>query len=113
MDKSRVKRHRSEFITGAGVVVGAVICVIVGRSLCVSNTKPYPVTGNKIKGIDVPDGFSIGKVTDLFEDGDEIVAITTDLTVNDLGKFGEELVKYGLVADGTEAAITAEFLRNV
>ena len=125
MDKKKMKlfveKHKKELVVGASVVIGTVVCVIVGKSLCTSTNvtiptvespKGFPV-GNRIKDIEVPDGFSVGKVMDLFEDGDEIVAIAQDLTVNDLGKFGEELVKHGLVADGAESAITAEFLRNV
>lgn len=107
--KEFVKEHKKGFTVGTGIIIGAIACAIVGKSLNLS----YPKIENKIKNIDVPDGFSVGMVTDLFEDGEEIVTIVRELTVNDLGKLGKELIKYGIVADGAEAAITAEFLKEV
>jgi len=125
MDKKKVRKfvreHKKELIVGAGFVLGTVACVIVGKSLRTSKDVTVPAVKapegfqilNNIKDIEVPEGFSVGKTIDLFEDGDEIVAIVQDLTVNDLGKFGKELIKYGFITDGAEGAITAEFLRNV
>lgn len=125
MDRRKMKlfveRHKKEIIAGVGVVLGTAVCAVVGKYVCIPKGVAIPTVeipdgffvGNKIKNLTVPDGFSVGKVMDLFEDKDEIVAIATDLTVNELGKFGEELVKHGLVANGAEGAITAEFFRNL
>lgn len=117
MDKSKakefVKEHKKVIAVGAGVVLGTITWMVVRKSFCSSKQISLPTIENKIKNIIVPDTFSVGKVIDLFEDGDEIVTIARELTVNDLGRFGKELVKHGLVADGAEAAITAEFLKNV
>ena len=117
MNKSKVKEFVKEnkkgFTIGTKIIISAVACMIVGKSLYLSDNKSDLKKENEIRDIDIPDGFSIGNVTDLFEDGDEIVTIVRELTVNDLGKLGKELIKYGLVADGAEAAITAEFLKEV
>lgn len=117
MDKSKVKKfvkdHKKDLAIGAGIVVGTIVCVIVGKSFRSSKNIFCPKMENKIRNIVVPDGFSVGKIMSLFEDGDEIVTIAYELTVNDLGEFGKELIKHGIVADGSEAAITAEFLKNV
>lgn len=117
MDKSNVKtfvrENKQKLIVGVGIVIGVVTCAIVRKQIHISKDISVPNLGSRVKDIKVPDGFSVGTVMDLFEDGSEIVAIAQNLTVNDLGKFGEELVKYGLVSNGAEAAITAEFLRNV
>lgn len=117
MNKSKakefVKKHKKELAVGAGIVLGTITCVIVRRSFNSSKNISLPKMENKIGDIVVPDGFSVGEVVSLFEDGDEIVAIARELTINDLGEFGKELVKHGLVVDGAEAAITAEFLKNV
>lgn len=117
MDKSKVKefvkKHKKELGVGVGIVLGTITCVIVRKSFHSSKHIALPKVENKIRDIVVPDGFSVGEIVSLFEDGDEIVTIARELTVNDLGRLGKELVKHGLVADGAEAAITAEFLRNV
>lgn len=116
MDRCKVKmfveRHKKKFIIGAGVVAGVITYAIVRTSIRPSKVTSFLPIGNKIKDIAIPDDFSVGSIEALFEDGDEIVAIVQDMTVNDMGRFGEELVKYGLVANGAAAAITAEFLRS-
>lgn len=116
MDKNKVKmfvkRHKKELVVGAGIVVSVIVYAVVRTSIRPSKAVSSLPVGNRIRDIPVPDGFSVGSVEALFEDGDEIVAIVQDMTVNDMGRFGEELVKHGLVADGAAAAITAEFLRS-
>lgn len=112
--KEFVQEHKKELVIGIGVVFAVGVCVVCKKSIHLPNsTGSCPKVGNKIRDIKVPDGFSVGRITDLFEHGDEIVSIAQGITVNDLGKFGEELVRCGVVADGAEAAITAEFLKNV
>jgi hypothetical protein len=49
---------------------------------------------------------------ELWEEGDEIIAIAHKLTTSDLGEFGKQFVKSGLVADGAEVALTVEFMKK-
>ena len=109
--KEFAKKHKAKIVAGVWVLAGSVVCVIATKKFR-TRTK-VSIFENKIRDIQIPDGFSVGNVISLFEDGDEIVAIARDLTANDLGAFGEELVKCGIVANGAEAAITAEFLRSL
>lgn len=110
--KAFVQEHKVEIIAGAGIVFGVITCAIVGKSIRLSKNAFCPTVRNKIRNIVVPDGFSIGKVTDLFEDGEEVVAIAKELTVNDLGKLGEELIKHEIATNGAEAAVMVEFLKD-
>lgn len=110
--KTFVKEHKMEVIAGIGIVCGAIVCVVAGKSLHLQKDKPLK-TVNKIRDINIPKNFAVGEVTDLFEDGEEIVAIARNLTVNDLGRFGEELIKHGLAENGSEAAVMTEFLKEL
>ena len=40
------------------------------------------------------------------------IAIAHKLTTSDLGEFGKQFVKSGLVADGAEVALTVEFMKK-
>lgn len=107
--KTFVKEHGVKIIAGISVVaVGAVVYKVMGENPNLSESMQ-----SKIRNIDVPESFAVGSIKELFEDGEEVVTIAEKLTVNDLGKFGKELIRHGLVKDGAEAAVMAEFLKEV
>ena len=110
--KSFMKNNKEKIAIGSGIIIGGVLLVIVQRTNGISKIGSLATTKNLIKDIDVPDGFSVGKITDLWEEDGCINAIAHKLTTSDLGKLGEEFVKHGLVSDGAEAAIVVEFLKE-
>lgn len=111
--KAFVKEHKVEVIAGMSIVCGMIAYVVVGKSLHLPKGETLGIVKNKARNIRIPTNFAVGKVTELFEDNEEIVAVARNLSVNDLGKFGAELIRHGLAKDGAEAVIMTEFLKDV
>lgn len=106
-----IKKHKVEFIVGAGVMLSGIFWAVTRKSL-LSKNMSFPMVSNGIRNISIPNDFSVGKVNDLWEQEDEIVAIVQEITTNNLGELGREFVKHDLMKDGAEISVIIEALKN-
>lgn len=110
--KKFVKKHKVKIITGAGIVLGGVLLAITKKTCALPGKIPCPIADSNIRNISIPAEFAIGKVTDLWEEGDFLNSIVEEIKVNDLGALGKEFVKNGLITDGAEASVIIGFLKK-
>lgn len=96
-----VKTHKKEIaLAVAGTVVGVVLFAIT-RKVASTPVKAVETVVNDYKEID-PNVINIGTITDLWEDEYGYDMIVNDVTIKDLGNFGQELMKLEGVTEETE-----------
>lgn len=96
--KEFVSEHKAEIaITVAAVLGGAIGLAIANRR---NTTVTIMESTPAIKDLAIPE-LSVGTITELWAEGDDVMAIVNDITVKDLGKFSEELVKLDGVSEDT------------
>lgn len=113
--KNFVKDHKKEIVNGAigvGVTVG-------GIALLVSTKKTLKFPETSFKGMSISKweeiekaridklNWNLGTMTSLWDEGGCLNTIVTDLTVSDLGKLGDELLKIDGVTKQTGVDIIA------
>jgi hypothetical protein len=112
-----VSNHKKEILLGALCTVGAGVLIALGvKSLGSTKeiAKPAEIIGdivsdsNEWVNRNVVEGFTTGKVNDLWNEGDYGTAIVTGFKLEDMGKLGEDLKKIKGVTDETpmEAVLT-------
>lgn len=102
--KEFVKEHKKELIiAGATMVVGGVVFAITKQKPKLDGVARqsgrYPWE-SIIGEIEIPE-LSFGQIELLHKNGDLIEFIANDITVGDLGKWGEELIKFENVTPET------------
>lgn len=116
--KNFVREHKNGFIiAGTTIVVvgcGIVYAIASKKSEVVEKViSEIPnwraVEDEKIKALN----WGVGTMTDLWDEGDHMHAIVNDVTVENLGKFGEELTKFEGVAKDDIISMFIGFANNV
>ena len=94
-----VKTHKKEIAVGALCVVGTGVLVAFG----VKGLRSNKIDGYLVEYIDenVVDGFTTGKVTSLWNEGEFTNAIVNHFTIKDMGILGEDLKKIEGITDDT------------
>ena len=93
-----VNNHKKGLAISVGCAVGGLIAIAITRG------------SSSVRDLPIPE-LEIGKITELWKEvknGEEIICtIADDLTVADLGRFGEELAKKvdGITFESTVSAI--------
>ena len=112
-----VRSHKKEIAMGALGLVGtgllAAVGVKVSKSIKVSGN-PVEMVGDIVsdgnwKEINLVDGFTTGKVNDLWNEGGYGNAIVQYFTIKDMGKLGEDLKKIKGITDDTEVSAVLGF----
>lgn len=115
-----VKNHKKEIALGALGVVGTGVLVALG----VKGFKSAKNVGNPVEMIgdivsdndwmetNVVDGFTTGKVTELWNEGGYDNAIVNFFTIKDMGALGEDLKKIKGVTDDTEVSAVFSFINT-
>lgn len=114
MDKNKVKEfvktHKKEIaLTAVAVVGGVIIFAITKKKPKIVTQLAEAVPANKWRWIDAPE-LELGTITDLSTNGEWIDAIVNDITVGDLGRFGEELCKIEGVNPNTIVSSMMSFI---
>ena len=96
MDKKKVKEfvktHKKEIaLTALAVIGGTVVFAITKKKPKIRSTTVNGVF-NEITDLAKPE-LGFGTITELWKEGDYTNAIVNDITVADLGRFGDELCK--------------------
>lgn len=109
MTKERLKKFISEnkdILIALGLSVVTVTAIILGVKCkpAISSTVSKAIQKGT-KDIPVPSTFEIGKITCLWEEGGYLNAIIDGLTVSDLGRLGEEIVKHDLAATTSSVSV--------
>ena len=110
--KEFFKNHWKELAAGAAVCVGGVIIYTI--------TKQKPkviseVVGKVLPNTDLakPVDWSIGELTELWDEGFGPQAIVNDVSVSDLGNLGKELLKIDGVKETDGVSIVIGVLNKV
>ena len=115
--KKFVKDHKTEIILGTLGVVGTGVLIVLGvKGICsVKNVgNPVEMIGDIVddnwKDKNVVEGFTTGKVNDLWNEGGYGNAIVQFFKVKDMGDLGEDLKKIGGITDDTEVSAVLSFV---
>ena len=118
--KKFVKDHKTEIIWGTLGVVGTGVLIVLGvkgiRS--VKNVdNPVEMIGGIVddnwKDNNVVEGFTTGKVNDLWNEDSYGNAIVQFFKIKDMGDLGEDLKKIGGITDDTEVSAVLSFINNM
>lgn len=112
-----VKNHKKEIAVGALCVVGTSVLVALG----VKTLQSAKINGNPVKMIgdivddnwadkNVVEGFTTGKVNELWNEGKYGNAIVQYFKIKDMGVLGEDLKKIGGITDETEVSAVLSFI---
>jgi hypothetical protein len=116
-----VDNHKEEIALGALCTVGAGVLIALGvKSLSSIKTdaKPVEMIGDIVSDSkdwmdrNVVEGFTTGKVNDLWNEGEYGTAIVQFFTIKDMGKLGEDLKKIKGVTDDTEVSAVLTFINT-
>ena len=113
-----VRSHKKEITMGALGLVGTGLLVALGvnisKSIKVDNS-PVDLIGEIVSDSDwkernLVEGFTVGKVNDLWNDGGTHgCAILNGLTIKDMGALGENLKLIGGITDDTQMSAVLDF----
>lgn len=114
-----VKNHKKEIALGALGVIGTGVLVAIG----VKGLNSIKVTGNPVEMIgdiiddnwadkNVVDGFTTGKVNEVWNEGDYGNAIVQYFKIKDMGALGEDLKKIKGITDDTEVSAVLGFINT-
>lgn len=115
--KKFVMDHKTEIVLGTLGVVGTGVLVALGvkgirSSKNVGN--PVEIIGDIIdddwKDKSVVEGFTTGKVNDLWNEGGYATAIVQFFKIKDMGDLGEDLKKIEGITDDTEVSAVLSFI---
>lgn len=99
--KTFVNDHKKELIVGAGVtgtvLIGSIVYMITKQKPKIADISSV-VT--KIEDLEKPE-LDFGRLDELWREDSVVNLIVNDITVADLGAFGEQLKKINGVADDT------------
>lgn len=115
--KKFVMDHKTEIALGALGVVGTGVLVALG----VKGIRSIKGVGNPVEMIgdivddnwkdkNVVEGFTTGKVNDLWNEGGYTNAIVQFFKIKDMGDLGEDLKKIGGITDDTEVSAVLSFI---
>lgn len=114
-----VKTHKKEIALGAACMVGTGVLIALGvkgfRSVKVSGN-PVEMIGDIVSSDDnwmernLVDGFTTGKVNDLWNEAGYGNAIVQFFKIKDMGALGEDLKKIKGITDDTEVSAVLGFV---
>ena len=117
--KKFVKYHKTEIILGTIGVVGTGVLIALGMKgiRSVKNVgNPVEIIGDIVddnwKDKNVVEGFTTGKVNDLWNEDGYGNAIVQFFKIKDMGDLGEDLKKIGGITDDTEVSAVLSFINN-
>lgn len=104
--KKFVKEHKKELAIGAlTVVAGGVIFAITKKKPSeVITQSTLKIPGSNIKDLNIPD-IDYGTIEALWKEGEGTMVIMGDITVGNMGKVGEQLLKIENVEPETTVSI--------
>lgn len=115
-----VRNHKKEIAIGVLGLVGTGLMMALGvkvsKSIKVSNN-PVDLIGEIVSDSDwternLVEGFTTGKVNDLWNEDGYGNAIVQYFTVKDMGALGENLKLIGGIADDTEVSAVLSFINT-
>ena len=108
-----IKNHKKEIALGALVTIGTGVLIAVG----VKSIHSIKNAGNAVEMIDdnwmdknIVEGFTTGKVNELWNEGNYGNAIVQFFKIKDMGNLGEDLKKIGGITDDTEVSAVLGFV---
>lgn len=115
--KKFVMDHKTEIVLGTLGVVGTGVLVALG----VKGIRSSKNVGNPVEIIghiidddwmdkNVVEGFTTGKVNDLWNEGGYVNAIVQFFKIKDMGDLGEDLKKIEGITDDTEVSAVLSFV---
>lgn len=118
-----VKEHKKEIALGALGLVGTGLLVAVGAKTISSikvNENPVELIGDIVSDSldenwmdkNIVDGFTTGKVNDVWNEGGYGNAIVQFFKIKDMGTLGEDLKKIGGITDDTEVSAVLSFVNT-
>ena len=114
-----VSNHKKEILLGALCTVGAGVLIalgVKGLSSIKTDAKSVEMIGDIVSDSNdwmdrnVVEGFTTGKVNELWNEGNCGTAIVNFFTIKDMGKLGEDLKKIKGVTDDTEVSALLTFV---
>jgi hypothetical protein len=117
--KEFVKNNKKEIAIGAVTLVTGTVAIALG----VKGIRSLKVTGNPVEMVgdiidddwrfkNVVDGFTTGKVNELWNESNYGNAIVQYFTIKDMGALGEDLKKIGGITDDTEVSAVLTFINT-
>lgn len=117
--KKFVMDHKTEIVLGTLGVVGTGVLVALGVKGIRSSKNignPVEMIGDIVddnwKDKNVVEGFTTGKVNDLWNEGGCANAIVQFFKIKDMGDLGEDLKKIGGITDDTEVSAVLSFINT-
>ena len=114
-----VKNHKKEIALGALGLVGTGVLIAIGVKSYNSikeNANPVQMIGDIIDDNwtenNVVEGFTTGKVNELWNDGEYSNAIVNFFTIRDMGALGQDLKKIKGITDDTEVSAVLSFVNT-
>ena len=107
--KRFVSEHQTKIILVGGTVFAVALCAIGVRGKFATR-KLTGAISDIANDVDIPTGFVVGEITDLWREGEWLNAIVNEVTTKDIGRLGEEFVKHGIVPDGTKITAIIGFI---
>ena len=101
--------HKVAILIAGGTIL-SVALVAVGIKCKAKSKKLLANTAELAENMDIPVGFAVGEVTELWKEGGWLNAIVNNITVDDIGRLGDEFVKQGVVPDGTNISMILSFI---
>ena len=112
-----IKNHKKEIVLGALATISTGVLVAVG----IKSIHSIKNAGNTVEMIgdiiddnwadkNVVEGFTTGKVNELWNEGDYGNAIVQFFKIKDMGNLGEDLKKIGGITDDTEVSAVLSFV---
>lgn len=110
-----IKNRKKEIVLGALATIGTGVLVAVG----IKSIHSIKNAGNAVEMIDdnwmdknVVEGFTTGKVNELWNEGNYGNAIVQFFKIKDMGNLGEDLKKIGGITDDTEVSAVLSFINT-
>lgn len=114
-----VKNHKKEIALGALGLVGTGVLIAIGVKSYNSikeNANPVQMIGDIIDDnwteSNVVEGFTTGKVNELWNEGEYSNAIVNFFTIRDMGALGQDLKKIKGITDDTEVSAVLSFVNT-
>lgn len=113
MNKGKLKKfvseHKTKIIFVGGVTLIVALCAI-GMKKRFASHKLVDVIPDLADNVDIPTGFAVGEITELWREGEWLNAIVNEVTTKELGRLGDEFVKHGIVPDDTKVTMLIGFI---
>ena len=100
--------HKATILLAGGTILTVTLCAI-GVKKKLGSRKSIDAISDLVENVDIPTNFNVGKITDLWNEGEYLNAIVNNVAIDDLGRLGKEFVNCGIVPDDSNVSLIIGF----